>query len=145
MHWLMRSFIVAMSMPIVLSRQQCSNRYSVLTSTKNTGKWSLEEDELLEKLVDEVPEGANKRWKIISERMGSRTDRQCRQRSALFLFRNNRFLTILRWNGVLDKSVKRGDWSEEEDQALRAALEASDKPDPRELAGKLNRPTLMVR
>jgi hypothetical protein len=46
---------------------------------------------------------------------------------------------------VLDKRVKRGDWSEEEDQALRAALEASDKPDPRELAGKLNRPTLMVR
>jgi hypothetical protein len=65
--------------------------------------------------------------------------------SPLLPFRKNRFLTILRWNGVLDKSVKRVDWSEEEDQVLRAALEASDKPDPRELAGKLNRPTLMVR
>lgn len=69
-----------MSMPIVLSRQQCLNRYTVLTSTKNAGKWSYEEDELLERLVDEVPEGTNKRWKVIAERMGTRTDRQCRQR-----------------------------------------------------------------
>lgn len=67
-----------MSMPIVLSRAQCAARYGSLKAPKASGKWTTEEDEQLQRLVDEVPESTKDRWNVISKRMGSRTGRQCR-------------------------------------------------------------------
>jgi hypothetical protein len=69
-----------MSMPIVLSRQQCASRLVVLKGTQNRGKWSLEEDQRLERLAEEYPEGTKGRWRLIAEKMATRGDRQCRLR-----------------------------------------------------------------
>lgn len=73
-----------MSMPIALNKQQVQARYTLLTTTRNTGKWFPEEDQLLEQLAEEYPEGTKKRWAVIACKMKEggkeRTERQCRER-----------------------------------------------------------------
>lgn len=75
---------VALAMPITLNRQQCQGRYAVLTASRTVGRWDSEEDEILERLCNEYPEGTKKRWIVIAKAMTEagkqRTDRQCRER-----------------------------------------------------------------
>ncbi|KAG8846816.1 hypothetical protein FRB91_000425 [Serendipita sp. 411] len=71
---------VAMSMPISITRQQCMSRYEVLVDKRVSGKWSEEEDTRLKALLQEIPPETEGRWKIISERMKTRSERQCRAR-----------------------------------------------------------------
>ncbi|PVG01047.1 hypothetical protein CPB86DRAFT_781960 [Serendipita vermifera] len=120
---------VAMSMPIVLSRQQCASRFVILKGTQQRGKWSPEEDQKLEALAEQFLEGTKGRWRLIAEKMGTRSDRQCR----------------LRFQNVLDKSLRRDDWSDTEDQIIRDVVTKNDKIDYADLAKRLNRPLEMIR
>lgn len=53
-------------------------------------------------------------------------------------------LMFCRWNGVLDKSKKRGDWDDAEDQLLRDALAQDARPNTEALASQLGRPSILV-
>lgn len=48
-----------------------------------------------------------------------------------------------RWAGVLDSSLKRDDWTDEEDRIIQEAVKNSQKPG--DIARRLNRPVGMVR
>lgn len=67
---------------------------------KNPKKWSAEEDELLRRAVGELGE---RQWKDIAERIPGRNHVQCLQR----------------WKKVLKPGLKKGHWTEEEDNLLR--------------------------
>ena len=67
---------------------------------KNPKKWSPEEDELLRRAVGELGE---RQWKDIAERIPGRNHVQCLQR----------------WKKVLKPGLKKGHWTEEEDNLLR--------------------------
>ena len=67
-------------------------------STK--GGWTKEEDEILKKAVKE---NQAKNWKKVSECLEGRTPIQC----------------LHRWQKVLNPSLIKGPWTEEEDRIVR--------------------------
>ena len=67
---------------------------------KDPQKWTKEEDELLKNAVKQFGE---KNWKDIASRIPGRNHVQCLQR----------------WKKVLKPGLKKGHWSEEEDELLR--------------------------
>lgn len=57
---------------------QCRERWvNILDPSLNLGKWSLEEDELLKKAVEEYGVG---KWSLVSTMVPNRTDNQCWRR-----------------------------------------------------------------
>ena len=73
----------------------------------NGGKWSEEEDKKLLAIVE--ADGARK-WKSIAQKLGSvRTDIQC----------------LHRWTKVIKPGLNKGPWTSEEDEVVRAEVQAS--------------------
>lgn len=66
---------------------------------KKTGRWSIEEDELLKKIV---PFYGEKQWRKISQHMKGRSAIQC----------------LHRWTKILKPGLVKGPWTTEEDQRL---------------------------
>ncbi|CAI2369764.1 unnamed protein product [Moneuplotes crassus] len=68
--------------------------------TKKTGKWSKEEDDLLQKIIQE--NGA-KNWRKVAKSINGRTSIQC----------------LHRWTKILKPGLAKGPWSKEEDLLLK--------------------------
>ncbi len=82
------------------THKQCWQRYTkTLNPAIKQGKWTEEEDEQLQNLVDQYGE----KWTNIAKEMSGRTDLQCRQRYKL----------------TLNSAIKHGKWTEEEDEQLQ--------------------------
>mmetsp|Transcript_18979 Transcript_18979/g.22597 ORF Transcript_18979/g.22597 Transcript_18979/m.22597 type:complete len:995 (-) Transcript_18979:144-3128(-) len=80
----------------------CERRWSIVKGNVVKGPWLPEEDLLLRDLVGKI--GA-KKWSVIANSIPGRAGKQCRER----------------WLNHLDSTVKKCDWSEEEDAQLIAA------------------------
>jgi len=72
---------------------------------KKSGKWTIEEDDLLRKYVDLFGE---KQWRKISQHIPGRTSIQC----------------LHRWSKILRPGLVKGPWTPEEDQKLIAWVES---------------------
>ncbi|CAD8124550.1 unnamed protein product [Paramecium sonneborni] len=66
---------------------------------KKVGRWTPEEDEKLQKLIEEYGE---KSWRIISDMMEGRSAIQC----------------LHRWTKILKPGLKKGPWQDDEDEKL---------------------------
>eukprot|EP01138_Halocafeteria_seosinensis_P009361 gb/GECG01009566.1/.p1 GENE.gb/GECG01009566.1/~~gb/GECG01009566.1/.p1 ORF type:complete len:627 (+),score=86.53 gb/GECG01009566.1/:1-1881(+) len=83
---------------------QCLQRYrKVLAPGLKKGHWSDEEDEHLRQIVAE----GVRNWGDVAAKIPGRTAKQCRER----------------WTNHLHPSIKKGDWTEEEDRKLLEAYE----------------------
>ncbi|GAA6046883.1 hypothetical protein JCM3770_003410 [Rhodotorula araucariae] len=83
------------------SKTDCNERWKILSKPKPIkGSWTVEEDNKLRELVEEL---GSEKWVVISSQMGSRTGKQCRER----------------WHNHLDPSIKKSDWTPEEDALIR--------------------------
>ena len=85
--------------------EQCRLRWTRTLNPKiKLGKWNEDEDEALQEGVMQYGEKA---WALIAEEcVKTRTGDQCRQR----------------WGKTLKPSIKKGTWSEDEDEALREGV-----------------------
>ena len=82
------------------SAVQCMHRWSkILQPGLVKGPWSANEDEILTKYVEEY--GANS-WKQCCKLITGRNGKQCRER----------------WANILQPSLKKGDWTPEEDKIM---------------------------
>eukprot|EP01039_Chlorochromonas_danica_P001222 gene1226-1334_t len=89
--------------------KQCRSRWIyTLSPDIRIGPWTAQEDSRLRELVDQYGEG---KWKAISDKMDGRTSIICR----------------FRWINVLKPSLKRGNWTTEEDDLLRQYYQAESK------------------
>lgn len=107
----------------------CRWKKSLNPMRKKVGKWSPDEDKHLKVAV--MLFGA-KNWGNIAQFVSGRTKEQCTERYVCF--QPNSFLVIQfvlfncrvclgdRWKNCLDPSLKRGEWSEDEDSRLKAAI-----------------------
>ncbi|XP_021858427.2 uncharacterized protein [Spinacia oleracea] len=84
---------------------QCSNRWNktLLPARQKVGKWSINEDKRLRVAVTLF---GHKSWHRIAQFVPGRTQAQCRER----------------WVNVLDPCLNRGQWTEEDDMKLKAAI-----------------------
>ncbi len=81
---------------------QCLHRWNkVLKPGLLKGPWTAEEDEVVTKMVLEHGVG-NIKWSVIAGELPGRIGKQCRER----------------WFNHLDPSIKRGEWTMEEDKIL---------------------------
>lgn len=79
---------------------QCLHRWQkVLRPGLVKGAWTPEEDETVVRLVDVH---GTKKWSLIARHLNGRLGKQCRER----------------WYNHLDPNINKGDWSNQEDQAL---------------------------
>eukprot|EP00516_Mucochytrium_quahogii_P011816 CAMPEP_0203790696 /NCGR_PEP_ID=MMETSP0100_2-20121128/4195_1 /ASSEMBLY_ACC=CAM_ASM_000210 /TAXON_ID=96639 /ORGANISM=" , Strain NY0313808BC1" /LENGTH=334 /DNA_ID=CAMNT_0050693877 /DNA_START=32 /DNA_END=1034 /DNA_ORIENTATION=- len=81
-----------------------SNISAPSTPTGSRIPWTVEEDALLTKAV-QIHKGKN--WKNVAASLNNRTRAQCAHR----------------WQKVLNPEIKKGAWSQEEDELLQAALQ----------------------
>jgi hypothetical protein len=82
---------------------QCKQRWSyVLRPGIVKGRWTIEEDAALKKVVAGIDSSATQRWKEVATRMDRRTQKMCRDR----------------WVNHLDPSIKRANFSVDEDQTI---------------------------
>ena len=80
--------------------KQCRSKWiESLDSKVNHCRWSIEEDQ---KLTDLVLLHGNSNWALVAEQIPGRTADQCREK----------------WTNSLDPSIKRGDWTDEEERLL---------------------------
>jgi hypothetical protein len=85
--------------------QQCLHRYKkALDPTIRRGKWTPDEDRMLEKAVQVY---GCKNWSKIQQHVPGRTDVQCRER----------------WVNVLNPELNSGPWAQEEDDKLKQAIQ----------------------
>eukprot|EP01050_Picozoa_sp_SAG11_P004466 SAG11_NODE_286_length_11220_cov_11.922399_1_plen_155_part_00 len=84
-------------MPGEVTVPNSAKRYRDSATTK--GPWTAEEDELLKKLVEEH---SPSKWSLIASHMENRNGKQCRER----------------WLNHLSAGIRKGVWSEEEEQLL---------------------------
>ncbi|XP_077238258.1 uncharacterized protein LOC143879651 isoform X2 [Tasmannia lanceolata] len=84
---------------------QCSNRWrkTLHPSIKRVGRWTVDEDKRLKIAVTLF---GPKQWMKIAQFVPGRTQVQCRER----------------WLNALDPSLNLGQWTEEEDSKLKAAI-----------------------
>ncbi|BGP34151.1 hypothetical protein JCM10296v2_005966 [Rhodotorula toruloides] len=83
------------------AKKDCQDRWKVLSKPKPIkGPWTPEEDAQLEALVAKY---GSEKWVSISEEMPTRSGKQCRER----------------WHNHLDPSIKKGNWTVEEDALIR--------------------------
>ncbi|KAM0752978.1 hypothetical protein T439DRAFT_286847 [Meredithblackwellia eburnea MCA 4105] len=76
------------------------DRWAILTKPKSVrGPWTKEEDDKLKLLVDRY---GSEKWVAIASEMNSRSGKQCRER----------------WHNHLDPSIKKGDWTPEEEELI---------------------------
>ncbi len=90
---------IAENMPGTTSQQCRKHWISALNPKIKHGKWTEEENEQLQNLIDQHGED----WAKIAKEMPSRTDNQCRQH----------------YNRSLNPAIKQGKWTEEEDEQLK--------------------------
>ncbi len=82
------------------TERQCIYHYKTfLNPAVKQGKWTEEEEEQLKNLVDQYGE----KWAKIAKEISGRTDLQCSQH----------------YNSTLNPTIKRGKWTEEEDEQLK--------------------------
>ncbi len=82
---------------------QCLHRWNkCLKPGLTKGPWSAEEDKTIERMIKENGGAANVRWSVIAKVLNGRLGKQVRER----------------WINHLDPTIKKGDWSPEEDQNL---------------------------
>lgn len=94
-HWKLISLRIGNRSPI-----QCLHRWSkTLKPGLVKGPWSVDEDELV---VLWVKMNGTSRWAECAAGIGGRSGKQCRER----------------WMNILDPSLKKGDWSEHEEEVL---------------------------
>lgn len=84
---------------------QCSNRWNktLHPTRQRVGKWSADEDKRLKVAVTLF---GRKNWHRLAQFVPGRTQAQCRER----------------WVNILDPSLNRGAWTQEEDLKLKAAI-----------------------
>ncbi|GAA6063095.1 hypothetical protein JCM10212_003293 [Sporobolomyces blumeae] len=83
------------------SKNDCVERWKLLSKPQpQKGPWTAGEDSTLRALVAKY--GCEK-WVIIANEIGTRSGKQCRER----------------WHNHLDPSIKKGDWTPEEDAIIR--------------------------
>lgn len=86
--------------PLKRGADDCRDRWEmVVRHTSVKGPWLPEEDELLRRLVGEI---GPKRWALIASHIPGRAGKQCRER----------------WLNHLDTNVRKGEWTNEEDELL---------------------------
>ncbi|XP_022698381.1 myb-related protein B-like isoform X2 [Varroa jacobsoni] len=73
---------------------------SSTNKSKNSARWTKEEDELLKQLVQSI--GQNRDWAVIASHFSDRSDVQCQQR----------------WHKVVNPELVKGSWSKEEDEKV---------------------------
>jgi hypothetical protein len=84
---------------------QCLHRWQkVLRPGLVKGPWTTEEDSIVVQLVKEH---GTKKWSHIARQLKGRLGKQCRER----------------WYNHLDPTIRRGDWTEEEDAKIKEAHE----------------------
>ena len=76
---------------------------SLFSPPKAPRKWSPEEDDLLRQTVERI---GCKKWKVVAQHVPGRNSIQCLQR----------------WNKVLKPGIKKGPWTEEEDELVRKTV-----------------------
>lgn len=82
---------------------QCLHRWQkVLRPGLVKGPWTTEEDMMVIELVEKH---GTKKWSQIARRLNGRLGKQCRER----------------WYNHLDPNIKKGDWTQDEDETLIAA------------------------
>ncbi|BGP10163.1 hypothetical protein JCM10049v2_006046 [Rhodotorula toruloides] len=83
------------------AKKDCQDRWKALSKPKPIkGPWTPEEDAQLEALVAKY---GSEKWVSISEEMPTRSGKQCRER----------------WHNHLDPSIKKGNWTVEEDALIK--------------------------
>ncbi|CAM9772248.1 unnamed protein product, partial [Sphacelaria rigidula] len=84
---------------------QCLHRWNkVLRPGLHKGPWTEEEDNIVRECVE--LSGAQKvKWSVVASRLPGRIGKQCRER----------------WFNHLDPSIKKGEWSPEEDRIVFGA------------------------
>ncbi|GAM19922.1 hypothetical protein SAMD00019534_030970 [Acytostelium subglobosum LB1] len=87
---------------------QCCQRYQRSLNTNFMKReWTKEEDEILMSQFLKYNGMGERSWQRIAEALDGRTGHQC----------------LHRWQKTLDPTIKRGRWSDEEDDQLRKAVE----------------------
>ena len=86
--------------------KECVQRWKkVISPTLRKGKWSQDEDDMLVKLITEQLSKSDKlSWSMLSEAMGTRSCKQCRER----------------WTNHLNPKLKKSKWTPSEDEKLRS-------------------------
>lgn len=84
------------------SKVACQSRWRILDARPlSKGNWSAEESETLRVLVEQM---GDDNWNEVAERLGTRNAKQCRER----------------WRNKLDPSIKRTNFTPEEDEKILA-------------------------
>jgi Myb-like DNA-binding domain len=80
---------------------QCMHRWTkILKPGLTKGKWSIEEDVVLNKYVKIY--GGEKNWLEIARHLPGRSSKQCRER----------------WTNILQPGVKKGEWTSDDDKKI---------------------------
>ncbi|CAM9120107.1 unnamed protein product [Ectocarpus sp. 8 AP-2014] len=97
--------MVAEQLGTLRSDVQCLHRWNkVLRPGLHKGPWTEEEDSIVRECVEHS--GAQKvKWSVVASRLPGRIGKQCRER----------------WFNHLDPSIKKGEWSPEEDRIVFGA------------------------
>eukprot|EP00903_Cladosiphon_okamuranus_P017132 g15781.t3 len=97
--------MVAEQLGTLRSDVQCLHRWNkVLRPGLHKGPWTEEEDNIVRECVEHS--GAQKvKWSVVASRLPGRIGKQCRER----------------WFNHLDPSIKKGEWSPEEDRIVFGA------------------------
>ena len=83
--------------------KQCMQKFKNSQRSGKKGNWSKEEDELL---VDWVKQNGSTKWTECSKFINGRCGKQCRER----------------WVNILNPDIKKGDWSEQEQEIIFSKL-----------------------
>lgn len=97
--------LIAQTLGTVRTDVQCLHRWNkVLKPGLHKGPWKKDEDAIVLKMVSRM--GIDKvKWSAIAEQLPGRIGKQCRER----------------WFNHLDPSIKRGEWSDDENRILYEA------------------------
>ena len=107
------------------SALQCSNKWSLLTSDIHKGNWSPEEDRILSNAVEEWTEkrsGSQSSENSVSKYRGM--DIPWHDIASLLPRKRTGVQCQARWCESLDKSIRKGKWSPEEDDLLMEGIRA---------------------
>lgn len=88
-------------LPFEITDMECQMRWEEIKDIPVKGPWSPEEDAILQQLVERFGPRP-KKWSLIASQIPGRAGKQCRER----------------WLNHLDTSVKKGEWTEQEDHIL---------------------------
>ncbi|CAM9858078.1 unnamed protein product [Hapterophycus canaliculatus] len=98
--------MVAEQLGTLRSDVQCLHRWNkVLRPGLHKGPWTEEEDSIVRECVEHSGAQKQVKWSVVASRLPGRIGKQCRER----------------WFNHLDPSIKKGEWSPEEDRIVFGA------------------------